>query len=141
MELESLAVPQANAAEEAGNLIQDLPKLWAEANLAERRKLLLTMLDAVYVDAKQEKRIIAIKPKPPFRPVFHVAATKEGSGVILLSGPPEESPEARRCFWWRRGRVEVHLKHGFVTPILEAQHRYGPGMARNVLETTPCSLG
>jgi site-specific DNA recombinase len=47
MELESLAVPQANAAEEAGKLIKDLPKLWEEANLAERRKLLLTMLDAV----------------------------------------------------------------------------------------------
>ncbi len=98
MELESLVVPQANAAEEAGKLIQDLPKLWSEAKLAERRKLLLTMLDAVYVDAKQEKRIVAIKPKPPFRPVFQVAATKEGSGVMLLNEPPENSPEARSCF-------------------------------------------
>ena len=110
MELESLAVPQANAAEEAGKLIQDLPKLWTEANLAERRKLLLTMLDAVYVEAKQEKRIVAIKPKPPFRPVFHVAATKEGSGVILLNEPPENTPEARACFWWRRGRVELPVQ-------------------------------
>jgi len=114
MELESLAVPQANAAEEAGNLIQDLPRLWTEANLTERRKLLLTMLDAVYVDAKQEKRIIAIKPKPPFRPVFHVAATKEGSGVILLNEPPENSPEARPCFWWRRGRVELPVQRNLL---------------------------
>ncbi len=45
-------VPGVNAAEEAGNLIQNLPVLWASANLEERRKLLLTMLDAVYVDAK-----------------------------------------------------------------------------------------
>ncbi|MDP2954273.1 MAG: recombinase family protein, partial [Chloroflexota bacterium] len=73
MELESLVVPQASAAEEAGKLLQDLPKLWAGANLEERRKLLLAMLDAVYVDAKEEKRIVAIKPKPPFRPVFQVA--------------------------------------------------------------------
>jgi site-specific DNA recombinase len=107
-ELESLVVPQANAAEAAGRLIQDLPKLWAEANLEERRKILLAMLDAVYVDAKEEKRIVAIKPKPPFRPVFQVATTKEGSGVILLSEPPENAPEARSCFWWRRGRVEAH---------------------------------
>jgi site-specific DNA recombinase len=110
MELESLVVPQANAAEEAGKLIQDLPKLWTGANLEERRKLLLTMLDAVYVDAKEEKRIVAIKPKPPFRPVFQVATTKEGSGVMLLNEPPENTPEARACFWWRRGRVELPVQ-------------------------------
>lgn len=83
MELESLVVPQANAAEEAGKLISDLPRLWAEANLEERRKLLLTMLDAVYVDAKEEKSIVAVKPKPAFRPIFEVATTKQGSGVML----------------------------------------------------------
>jgi len=114
MELESLVVPQANAAAEAGRLIQNLPKLWAQANLEERRKLLLTMMDAVYVDAKQEKRIVAIKPKPPFRPIFQVATAKEGSGVILLNEPPEDNtPEARSCFWWRRGRVEIHRTKGF----------------------------
>jgi site-specific DNA recombinase len=110
MELESLVVPEANAAEEAGRLIRDLPKLWTGANLEERRKLLLTMLDAVYVDAKEEKRIVAIKPKPPFRPVFQVATTKEGSGVMLLNEPPENTPEARSCFWWRRGRVELPVQ-------------------------------
>jgi site-specific DNA recombinase len=118
MELESLVVPQANAAEEAGKLIQDLPKLWTGANLEERQKLLLTMLDAVYVDAKQEKRIVAIKPKPPFRPIFQVAATKEGSGVMLLNEPPENTPEARACFWWRRGRVEVPLKRDLILILL-----------------------
>ena len=114
MELESLVVPQASAAEEAGKLIQDLPRLWDGANQEERRKLLLTMLDAVYVDAKQEKRIVAIKPKPPFRPVFQVAATKEGSGVILLNEPPENAPEARSCFWWRRGRVELPVQRNLL---------------------------
>ena len=110
MELESQVLPQVNAAEEAGKLVLDVPRLWAEANLEERRRLLLTMLDAVYVDAKEEKRIVAIKPKPPFRPVFEVATTKEGSGVILLREPPEETPEAQSCFWWRRGRVELPVQ-------------------------------
>ena len=110
MELESLVVPQANAAEEAGNLLKDIPRLWKGATMEERRKLLLTMLDAVYVDAREEKRIVAIKPKPPFRPVFQVATTREGSGIILLNEPPEESPEARPCFWWRRGRVELPVQ-------------------------------
>jgi site-specific DNA recombinase len=68
------------------------------------------MLDAVYVDDKEEKRIVAIRPKPPFRPVFQVATTKEGSGVILLNGPPESHPEAPSCFWWRWGRVELPVQ-------------------------------
>jgi site-specific DNA recombinase len=53
MQLESLVVPEVNAAQEAGKLIINLPQLWSSANLEECRKLLLTMLDAVYVDAKQ----------------------------------------------------------------------------------------
>lgn len=87
MELESLVIPHANAAEEAGKLILDLPRLWANANDEERRRLLLTMLDAVYVDAKKTKSIIAVKPKPPFKPVFQVAASREGSDIRILNEP------------------------------------------------------
>ena len=91
MELESLVVPHANSAEEAGNLIGDLPKLWSGANLEERRKLLVTMLDAVYIDSKQTESIVAVKPKPPFRPVFQVAASCEGSDIRILNKPLEGS--------------------------------------------------
>jgi site-specific DNA recombinase len=87
MELESLVVPQANAAEEAGKLILNLKELWAGANLTERRQLLLSMLDAVYFDTKKAKSIIAIRPKPPFKPVFQVAASKEGSGIRIINEP------------------------------------------------------
>jgi site-specific DNA recombinase len=62
MQLESLIIPEVDAAKEAGELIHNLPKLWLEANATERTKLILTMLDAVYVDAKKTKTIIAIKP-------------------------------------------------------------------------------
>ena len=119
MELESLVVPQANAAEEAGKLIQDLPSLWTAATMPERRKLLLAMLDGVYVDAKEDKRIVGIKPKPPFRPVFQVATTKEGSGVEILKEPPVDPPEAP-CLWWRRGRVEL--------PSRRRSHRVATGL-------------
>ena len=74
-----------------GKLILDLPRLWANGNQEERRKLLLTMLDAVYVDAKKTKSIIAIKPKPPFIPAFQVAATLEGSDIRILNEPIEGS--------------------------------------------------
>ena len=91
MELESLVIPQANAAQEAGKLIMDLPGLWAGAKEEERRKLLLSMLDAVYIDAKKAKSIIAIKPKPPFKPVFQVAASREWSDIRILNEPLEGS--------------------------------------------------
>jgi hypothetical protein len=92
MELESLVVPAANAAEEAGNLINNLKNLWSGASMAEQRKLLLTMLDAVYVDAKQTRSIVAIRPKPPFKPIFQVAVTKEGSNIRIINEPVQGSP-------------------------------------------------
>jgi hypothetical protein len=109
LELESLVVPEADAAEEAGNLVQRLPDLWEGANLTERRQLLLTMLDGVYVDSKEERRIVALKPKPAFKALFQIATTKEGSGVILYNEKTlasNESPDDL-CSWWRRGRVDV----------------------------------
>ncbi|MFC2020597.1 recombinase family protein, partial [Chloroflexota bacterium] len=90
-QLESLVVPEASAAEEAGKLILNLPKLWIEASPEEQRKLLLTMLDAVYIDTKQTKSVIAIKPKPPFRPAFQVAAQKKGSVIQILNGAENKS--------------------------------------------------
>ena len=91
MELESLVVPQADAAEEAGKLILNLPGLWAKANLEERRKLLLAMLDAVYFESKKTKSIVAVRPKPPFKPIFQVAATREGSGIRIINEPYQGS--------------------------------------------------
>ena len=91
MELESLVVPQANAAEEAGKLITDLPALWESATLEEQRRLLLTMLDAVYADAKQSKRVVAIRPKPSFRPIMQVAASREGSDIRIVNAPLDGS--------------------------------------------------
>ena len=58
-QLASLVVPGIDAAREAGKLLGNLPQLWEEANLSERRKLLLTMLDAVFVDTVEEKSIVA----------------------------------------------------------------------------------
>lgn len=35
-ELESLLIPEVDAAKEAGRLLADMPRLWAEASLQER---------------------------------------------------------------------------------------------------------
>ena len=76
----------------------------------------LPMLEAVYVDAVEEKAVVAIRPKPAFRPLFEVATTREGSEVVLINEPPEAPTEpeaADPCFWWRRGRGELHLLKKF----------------------------
>ena len=122
-----LVIPGAEAAQQAGRLLKSLPDLWGKAELPEVRRILVTMLDAVYVECKEEKQIVAIKPKPAFKPLFGVATTKQGSGIVLISGdsagyvsrdveqtktPPShnEGVLGLPCFWWRRGRVDLHLK-------------------------------
>ena len=86
--------------------MESLPALWNQANLAERRKLLLTMLDAVCVDTVDEKAIVAILPNLAFKPLFDIATTRGGSDVVFKNEPPQtkrksEAPDL--SFWWRRG--------------------------------------
>ena len=118
--MRSLVVPDADAAVTAGKLLEDLPALWKKADLGERRRILLTMLDAVYVDTVEERRIVAIRPRPAFRPLFEIATTRAGSGIVLVSEkhlenanqPPPHGHEAEAvpCLWWRRGRVELPVQ-------------------------------
>ena len=58
---------------EAGRLVQRLPELWAAANLSERRRLLLSVLDAVYVDAREARGVVSIRPKVAFGAVLQAA--------------------------------------------------------------------
>ncbi len=69
-DLASLVVPEADAVAEAGRLVKRLPELWAEADLSERRRLLLTVLDAVYVDAREARAMVSIRPKAAFAAVL-----------------------------------------------------------------------
>jgi len=114
-------VPEVNAAEDAGKLLQDLPRLWEQATLEGRRSLLQAMLEAVYVDHKEDNAEVAIQPKPAFRAVFQVATTREGSGVTLIKEPPDSTQKAPSpCSWWRRGRVELYHEHGLGELVMVA---------------------
>jgi len=129
--LQFLVVPGVNAAQEAGKLLENLPTLWAEADLSERRRILMTMLEAVYVDPVEERSIVGFRPKPAFQALFQMAATKEGSGVALINQgacPDNESVptqgrycgETAMCSWWRRGRVELPVQKAPRSDILQA---------------------
>ena len=78
-----MVIPGVDSAKEAGELMEDLPALWEEATVSERRRLLLTMLDAVYVDTVDTKAIVAVRPKPAFQALFEIATTRKGSDVTL----------------------------------------------------------
>ena len=71
-ELESLLIPEVDAAKEAGRLLADMPRLWAGATVQERHQLLTTILDAVYIEMKGTKSIVSFKVKPAFHAVLAV---------------------------------------------------------------------
>ena len=73
-ELASLVVPEADAIAEAGRLVRCLPELWAGADLSERRRILLTVLDAVYVDTRDTALPVTIRPKAAFQEVIRASA-------------------------------------------------------------------
>jgi hypothetical protein len=54
-DLESLIAPEVDAIESADKLILNLPKLREATNLSEQRKILLTTLEAVYVDQRSDR--------------------------------------------------------------------------------------
>ena len=78
------------------------------------------MLDAVYVETKEFKQVVAIQPKAAFGPVFQVVTAREESEVVLIKESPQtsfEPGETDLCSWWRRGRVERYLTHGLLIVI------------------------
>ena len=77
---------------EAGRLVQHLPELWAAADLSERRRLLLTVLDAVYVNAQEARGVVSIRPKAAFEAVL------TNQPPVAGTPPP---PKSRPPFVWR----------------------------------------
>jgi len=73
--LESLLIPEVDAAKEAGRLLADMPRRWAGATLQERHQLLTMILDAVYIDMKGSKSIVSVKAKPAFHAVLGVVGS------------------------------------------------------------------
>ncbi len=84
-ELESLLIPEVDAAKEAGRVLTAMPRLWAGAILKERHQLLTMILDAVYIDMKGSKSIVSVKLKPAFQAVLGATSLDRVSGVALVA--------------------------------------------------------
>ncbi len=82
VQLATLVAPALDAATEAGKLLEDLPSLWGQAELGQRRLLLTAMLDAVYVDTIEKKGVISFQPKAAFKALFDIAAVPESTAIL-----------------------------------------------------------
>jgi len=118
------SVPTTNLVQEVATSAKSSPTTPLEAE--HRRKIQRLIEDASDwseakrhgVDAKEEKRIVGIKAKPAFKPIFDLAETIEGSGITLLkddgkgkaSETSSDATETISCLWWRRGRVELPVQ-------------------------------
>ena len=50
----------------------------------------MVWLAAVFVDTFEEKLVVAIQPKPAFRPLREMASTSAGSGMVLINETPPD---------------------------------------------------
>ncbi|MBT9161437.1 MAG: hypothetical protein DDT27_01549 [Dehalococcoidia bacterium] len=101
--LASLVVPKENEMIRAGEKLKSMLEIWGEATEEEKAKMLAIMLDAVYCDTNR-KKIVALKLKSPFLPVFSLCdGLKENDGLIFMPelvgiGDPEgiRTPDLHR---------------------------------------------
>lgn len=83
--LDSLVIPEADVALNAGELLESLGLIWERATLEEKHRLLAGMLEAVYVDLAASRSIVGIQPKPPFYPLFETLRHEPGNKVTVFS--------------------------------------------------------
>ncbi len=116
-ELSSLVVPEVDATEGAGKLLLELPRLWAGATLEERRKLALTVLDAVYVDAKGSRSVVEVRVKGAFWEIFNL-----GTGDAFCEdrdrSPSTSPPMSSGCSVYGAGFLVVSqfVRHYRILP-------------------------
>ena len=69
LQLSGISIPQVDAVEEAGKLLENFGEYWKTLGLKERHAILTTMLDAVYVDLENNE-LVGLAPKSSFIPAF-----------------------------------------------------------------------
>ena len=83
-QLDGLVIPEAEAAFIAGQKMEDLGTVWEVASLEDKHSLLLSMLDAVYLDLADTRSVVGIKPKPSFYPLFDSLGQQPESKVRVI---------------------------------------------------------
>ena len=89
--------------------------------------MLLGVIDAVYLDMAQGMGLVGITPKPVFRSLFEWVDGRHQAKLHFLrttKPDPKESglnqDDSDGLLRWRRGRVELYLKHGLALLLVAA---------------------
>jgi DNA invertase Pin-like site-specific DNA recombinase len=84
-QLDALVIPDAPDVVAAGQFLESLAAIWAEATQAERHELLGMLLEAVFVDVAGDS-IVCVQPKAPFVMLFsQVSTLKEQGGCFYFA--------------------------------------------------------
>jgi hypothetical protein len=69
--------------EEAGRLLEDFGVIWDAATERERKQILQTLLNVVYLDSGERGPVVAIEPKSEFSPLFNLGQiSREGTDPV-----------------------------------------------------------
>jgi hypothetical protein len=96
-QLLALTPPVMPDLEWAAEMLQDFGRIWDAATPKERRQIVHTLLETVYLDADHGP-VVAIEPKAEFAPLFEmvdlgkVESDNSVEGIIILP-PGAELPE------------------------------------------------
>jgi hypothetical protein len=83
-EMDSVYVPELDDAQETAKLLQDFNALWRAATAGQRNRLLLTILEAIYLDV-ESRQIVGLRPRQAFLTLFE--AVEDNDAVTLSSNP------------------------------------------------------
>lgn len=84
-QLDALVIPAVPDVVAAGQFLESLAHVWAEATQAERRDILKGLLERVFVDVAGA-RIVCVEPQPSFVALFRQVPTlKERDGCFYLA--------------------------------------------------------
>ena len=111
-QLRQLQSPVDDAINSAAELFRNVGRLWDEATLSERERLVAPLIDRVFIDIGS-KQIAAIAPAPGFKQLIDNAVQQAPDARCVIVGPNEVSQTDDGSVWWRRGRVELPVQKVF----------------------------
>jgi site-specific DNA recombinase len=91
VELDALREPEAPEVEEAGATLESLADAWEGAPVRLRAEILRAIFESVIVDVAA-RRLVCVKPYPPFVPLFRMDGLIEKEGCFYVD--EEEGQEA-----------------------------------------------
>ena len=90
VQLDALRAPERPAIEAAGETLESLADAWEGAPVRLRAEMLKTIFESVVIDVAA-RRLVCVKPYPPFVPLFRMDGLSEKEGCFYVD---EEEQEA-----------------------------------------------